>query len=116
MFALSLPRDELRRRIGQRLDQRFEAGMIEEVRRLRAQGVSDDRLARFGLEYKWILRHLLGEVDFAELRRGLYHAICRFAKRQETFLRYLEKEGVEVVPVKGVTEFLSLAGAWLERD
>lgn len=116
VFALYRPRAELRQRIGERLDQRLNAGMIEEVQRLREQGVSDDRLRRFGLEYKWILSHLLGEIDRTELRRGLFHAICQFAKRQETFLRYLEKQGISIEPVSEVTQFVALAKDWLSQD
>ncbi|MDT8445884.1 MAG: tRNA (adenosine(37)-N6)-dimethylallyltransferase MiaA [bacterium] len=116
IFALNPPRDQLRQQIGLRLDQRLAAGMVDEVVRLRALGVSDERLRRFGLEYRWILEHLLGHLDAAQMREKLYTAICQFAKRQVTFLRYLQKEGVTWEEVKQVTEFVEQAQQWLEQD
>lgn len=89
-------RDQLRERIRDRLQQRLEAGLVGEVRRLREQGISWERLDLMGLEYRYVGAHLQGETDRADMREALYHAICRFAKRQLTYFRGMERRGTPI--------------------
>lgn len=90
------PREVVRRRIEERLDQRFAAGMIDEVRRLHEAGISYEKLEFFGLEYREIARFLQGECDFEGLRRQLLDRIRQFAKRQDVFFRKMEREGLAI--------------------
>lgn len=88
---------ELRReRIYQRLNQRFSEGLIEEVAGLLAQGLSPETLIFYGMEYKFITEYLQEKLSFSELKEKLYIAIRQFAKRQMTFFRKMEKDGVEI--------------------
>ncbi len=87
----------LRRRIGERLRQRLDAGMIEEVEGLRAQGVSWEKLHFLGLEYRYIAEFLEGRIQTRdELYQELRTAICQFAKRQETWFRRMERNGLTI--------------------
>jgi tRNA dimethylallyltransferase len=91
------PRVELRDRIAARLRERLDAGMIDEVAGLHAQGYSWERLDLLGLEYRFIARYLRGEIEnrktlFAELNT----AIAQFAKRQETWFRRMERLGTQI--------------------
>lgn len=87
----------LRHRIGKRLQQRFDAGMIEEVEGLRAQGVPWEKLHFLGLEYRYIADYLQGRIATRdELYEGLWTAICQFAKRQETWFRRMERNGAVI--------------------
>jgi tRNA A37 N6-isopentenylltransferase MiaA len=62
--------------------------MIEEVARLRARGVSDVRLDKLGLEYRYITRYLRGELGTLDnLRMQLGIAIRQFAKDQLTWFK-----------------------------
>lgn len=90
------PRKELRDRIAKRLNARFDGGMIEEVERLHAIGVSWERLDYFGLEYRYIGQYLQGRMNRNEMHQKLFSAICKFAKRQETWFRRMEKNGVTI--------------------
>jgi tRNA dimethylallyltransferase len=94
-------RAELRKRIRRRLDNRFEAGLIEEVRRLLNSGIDRGRFDLFGLEYKHVARFLDGEVSLEQMRRELLTAIGRFAKRQETYFRGMARRGIAVHWVQG---------------
>ncbi len=87
-LGLTWPREILIERIEQRLQQRLAEGMIEEVARLRAQGISDLRLDKLGLEPRYIARYLRGELGtLDELRAQLGIAIRRFAKEQMTWFK-----------------------------
>ncbi|TDQ11974.1 tRNA (adenosine(37)-N6)-dimethylallyltransferase [Pedobacter metabolipauper] len=85
-----------RNRIAVRLEARFKAGMIEEVKTLLDRGISKDMLTFYGLEYKFIAAYLFGEMDLTELKEKLTIAICQYAKRQMTFFRKMEKDGVYI--------------------
>ena len=87
-LGLSWPRDILEQRIEKRLQDRLAGGMIEEVAGLRSRGVSDTRLEKLGLEYRYITRYLRGELatlDDLQLQLGI--AIRQFAKDQLTWFK-----------------------------
>jgi tRNA dimethylallyltransferase len=86
----------LRQRIAQRLHQRLADGLIDEVARLQRQGVSWQTLEFFGLEYRFVAQHLQGQLDFAELCQQLSQAIGQFAKRQDTWFRRMERQGLVI--------------------
>jgi len=96
VFGLKWPREVLRRRIGERLKQRLEQGMIAEVENLHAGGVTWEQLEFYGLEYRFIARYLQGELRRHDMVQQLATAIGQFAKRQETFFRRMEKHGTQI--------------------
>lgn len=85
-----------RAKILSRLDKRLASGLIEEVQTLLNQGISAEMLVFYGLEYKFVIAYLNNEIDFETLRERLGVAICQFAKRQMTFFRKMEKDGVQI--------------------
>ena len=98
IIGLTYPRDVLRKRIYGRLIERLEKeDMIKEVEQLHEKyKVSWKRLESFGLEYKFISKHLSGEVNYNDMFQKLNSAIHSFAKRQMTWFRRMEKNGFEI--------------------
>jgi tRNA dimethylallyltransferase len=96
IFGLQWPRPLLRTRIRARLQQRLEQGMVEEVERLHQQGTSWETLDFYGLEYRFIARYLQGELSYDNMVEQLGTAICKFAKRQETWFRRMGKRGTSI--------------------
>ncbi len=94
VFGISLDRQEVISRIERRLRTRLDEGMTDEVRRLMDEGVPPVRLMRFGLEYRHVTRYLLGQCTEEEMFRDLFTDIRRFAKRQMTWFRRMERNGV----------------------
>ena len=87
-LGLRWPLDVLDRRIGARLRARIDAGLVEEVERLLARGVPPEWLDGLGLEYRYTVRHLRGEIaPREEYVEQLARAIRRFARRQLTWFR-----------------------------
>jgi len=87
-LGLTWPREILAERIEKRLRQRLADGMIEEVKQLRSHGVSDLRLDKLGLEYRYIARYLRGELrSVSELCEQLGIAIRQFAKDLVTWFK-----------------------------
>lgn len=95
-LGISVDRDLRRARISQRLKQRLDEGMIDEVRRLLAEGIPANDLIYYGLEYKFLTLHATGELSYEEMYRQLEIAIHQFAKRQMTWFRGMEKRGTPI--------------------
>ena len=93
---MEYPRQVIRERITQRLHERLNNGMIEEVESLLQNGVTSERLNSLGLEYRFINRYLQGEIAKDEMTTQLNTAIHRFAKKQMTFFRNMEKNGIKI--------------------
>ncbi|MCL2412686.1 MAG: tRNA (adenosine(37)-N6)-dimethylallyltransferase MiaA [Bacteroidales bacterium] len=103
ILAIFPPRDVVRNRITQRLKARLNAGLIEEVQQLMKQGVTVERLFIYGLEYKFVTLYLLGKITKEELFEQLNIAIHQFAKRQMTWFRKMQREGVEMTIVESLS-------------
>lgn len=100
----SVRRDQIMRRLMHRLSD----GLIEEVQELLSKGVSRDMLNFYGLEYKFVGAYLNGELTKDSLKEKLGTAICQFAKRQQTFFRKMEKDGVQINWIPGADDFFSI--------
>jgi len=100
-IGINLERDEIRKRITGRLKLRLQGGMTEEVEKLLEEGVTPQRLEAFGLEYKFIGKYLAGELNRNDMFQKLNSAIHGFAKRQMTWFRKMEKEGIKINWING---------------
>ncbi|MET3113851.1 tRNA dimethylallyltransferase [Pedobacter sp. CG_S7] len=96
VIGLTSSVESRRNRIMERLEQRLKEGLVEEVQSLIANGVSKEILVFYGLEYKFVVAYLSGDIDYTKFRESLYTAICQYAKRQMTFFRKMEKDGVKI--------------------
>ncbi|MGB5849924.1 MAG: tRNA (adenosine(37)-N6)-dimethylallyltransferase MiaA [Ignavibacteriaceae bacterium] len=95
-IGIKLERNEIKRRITDRLKKRLDEGMIDEVKNLLDVGITHKKLSFFGLEYKFISQHLQGELNYNDMYQKLNIAIHSFAKRQMTWFRKMEREGVNI--------------------
>ncbi len=86
-IGLSLPREEVDRRIEQRYHQQLEAGFLAEVETLAAWGRPLSRTASQALGYKELLAHLNGQMPLDEAVALAVTRTRRFARRQERWFR-----------------------------
>ena len=107
-------RDVRNARIDRRLDARLEEGMVEEIRSLldgthpsqcsideagnlvSGAPIPAEDLIYYGLEYKFVTQHVIGELTLEEMRTQLATAIHQFAKRQMTWFRGMERKGITI--------------------
>ena len=102
IYGIAFERSVLRERIRRRLIARIDAGMIEETEQIHAQGYSWERLESLGLEYRFTAQYLQGKIESKEAYIDqLYRAIGQFAKRQETWFRRMERNGIEIEWIDG---------------
>ena len=88
-------REERVARIDARLSARLKEGLVEEVRGL-MESIPADDLIYYGLEYKFVTEYILGEHGYEEMEILLGNAIHQFAKRQMTWFRGMERDGVRI--------------------
>ncbi len=96
VLGLMIDRDLRRAKITRRLKARLQEGMIEEVKGLLEAGISADDLIYYGLEYKYVTLHVIGELSFEAMYTKLEIAIHQFAKRQMTWFRGMERRGIPI--------------------
>lgn len=96
IIGVDINREERRRKITQRLKQRLEEGMVDEIRQLLDRGISPENLIYYGLEYKFVTEYVIGKTSYEEMFRQLEIAIHQFAKRQMTWFRGMERRGFTI--------------------
>ena len=96
IIGVSIDRDLRRKKISERLRERLDAGMVEEVRGLLDRGIAPEDLIYYGLEYKYLTLYVTGQMTHAEMVHDLEIAIHQFAKRQMTWFRGMERRGLNI--------------------
>ena len=92
LFVLNPPRDLLYEKINSRTEQHFAAGLVDEVKQLRADGVKDDTNALGAHAYRRVCEYLRGERDLQSAIEKSKQDVRNYAKRQLTWFR--REEGV----------------------
>ncbi len=96
ILGIKFDRDSRRKRISSRLKQRMDSGMIEEVKALIDSGTDTETLIYYGLEYKFITLYLTNKLSYDEMFKSLETAIHQFSKRQMTWFRKMERDGIKI--------------------
>ena len=101
IIGIQFERQQTRDRITERLKDRMQNGMIEEVENLHQQGISWQTLEYYGLEYRMIAQYLQQQMDYDEMFQKLNIAIHQFSKKQATWLRRMQRNGHQIEWVDG---------------
>lgn len=96
VIGLDIDRELRRAKITRRLKQRLDEGMLDEIRQLLSRGLTPDDLLYYGLEYKYLTLHVIGQLSYDEMFQQLETAIHQFAKRQMTWFRGMERRGIHI--------------------
>ncbi len=87
-IGIDWPIEKLSEKIKNRLDDRFQAGMIEEIEMLQEKYQIDlEKIQSFGLAYYWIPEFIKKNISEQELREKVYSAERNYAKRQKTWFK-----------------------------
>lgn len=96
IVGININRDERRRRITKRLEDRLAKGMVQEVKELITSGIPPEKMIYYGLEYKYITHFLNGTLQYDEMFTRLNTAIHQFSKRQMTWFRRMDRMGPKI--------------------
>lgn len=86
-IGLRLPRDVRASLIARRVDAMLRDGLVDEVRRLLAEGVPPDAPSFRALGYRDVVQHVEGRLSLGEVRERMILATVQYAKRQDTWFR-----------------------------
>jgi len=87
VVRLDLPKDEMDRRIDERVAGMVERGLVEEVRGLLDRGYTTADPGMTGTGYREIARYLEGEITLDEAMEDIRRSTRRYARRQLTWHR-----------------------------
>jgi tRNA dimethylallyltransferase len=102
LTGIVFDRDKRRKMISERLIQRLNSGMVDEVKSLIDMGIKTETLIYYGLEYKFITLFLTDKISYKDMVRDLEIAIHQFAKRQMTWFRGMERRGIKIHWIDGM--------------
>ena len=80
--GVRIDRELLEQRIEQRVAEMFDAGLVDEVRRLLDEGLAEGRTASRAIGYQQVIAHLAGDLTLEEARDRTVIATRQFARRQ----------------------------------
>jgi tRNA dimethylallyltransferase len=95
-MGIEYERSVIKHKITQRLHDRLNNGMIQEVETLIQNGITHQKLESLGLEYRYISLYLQKRISKEQMIEKLNIAIHQFSKRQMTFFRNIEKNGTKI--------------------
>ena len=87
LIGLNRDREELYRRIEERVDELMKAGLVKEIESLLEKGLTENSISMKGIGYKEIIAYLHGEYDLSEAVRLVKQNTRHYAKRQLTWLK-----------------------------
>ena len=111
-FALQIPPQDTAARVARRVDQQFEAGLLDEIRGLLASGVPETALPFTGLVYRQALEYLHGVRGEAETRDLIVRENRKYSRRQliwfrkEPNLRWIHAAGERASTQDAVADLL----------
>ena len=86
-IGLDIDRTTLDPRIARRVQEMFDAGLVDEVRRLLDAGLAGGRTARTAIGYREVTAYLVGETTLDEAVEATTAATRRFSRRQDSWFR-----------------------------
>lgn len=110
-IGLTLPQHVLDEKIAARVHARMKLGMLDEARRLHAEGLSRERMHELGLEYAFLADVLQGTMKEADMIPLLISAIRQYSKRQMTwFKKNTEVHWLNPTELSSIEKALLLCG------
>ena len=113
IMCIEWERETLYDRINRRVDMMFDAGLIDEVKRLREMGFTRELNSMQGIGYKEVLDYLDGAASLDETKEIIKQSSRRYAKRQMTWfrrdnrVRYVSADNAAVEAKRIVDDFLN---------
>jgi tRNA dimethylallyltransferase len=92
VVGISLPRDELYKKIDQRIEEMFRRGFISEVEALLEKGYSENLPTMSAIGYREVIWHLRGRMTLDEVKTLMKRKTRDFVRRQANWFRRVDDE------------------------
>lgn len=116
LIGLTRDRDQLYDRINRRVELLVEQGLLEEVKKLLAMGLTESDISMKGIGYKEIIAYYKGQYDLEEAIDLVKKNTRHYAKRQLTwFKRYKDMKWFNISEYDSDTDCLEEIFKWLEK-
>lgn len=116
LIGLTRDRDQLYDRINRRVDLLVEQGLLDEVKKLLAMGLTESDISMKGIGYKEIIAYYHGQYDLEEAIDLVKKNTRHYAKRQLTwFKRYKDMKWFNISEYDSDADCLEEIFRWLEK-
>jgi len=116
-IGLWLPREEIFRRVDERIEAMFTQGFVEEVRGLVAAGYSPDMPGMASIGYREVCAHLRGEMTLEEVKARMRQLTHQFVRRQANWfkqddpaIQWFDVRQPAIIPV--ILDTIQTTGHW----
>ena len=112
MIGIKTSDHKLKEKIEERVGEALKKGLIDEIKLLRNNRISDERINEFGLEYRVGLEFLNNEISDTDMKEKIIGELWKYVKRQRTWFKknkdilWFEVENIEEIE-KEVSNFLN---------
>lgn len=112
IIGVDVEKEQLRKNFEKRIRQWLKIGLVEETKKLQAEGITPNRFQEFGFEYKLTLDLIENKITESELIEKFIQKNWQYAKRQKTWLKrdnevaWFKPEEKSLI-LKRVKEFLA---------
>ncbi len=107
-IAVKREREELYRRIEERVEEMFRRGIIKEVRKLLSSGCSEECPPFSAIGYKEVLSFVKGKISLEEVKRLMKKNTKEYARKQLMWLRH--ENNIVWVPPDDIKTIVKLIG------
>ncbi len=111
-LGIAQSKENLKKRIAKRLDAMIRQGLLAEVQKLKAQGLSWKRINELGFEYKYAAAHVRKEISKREMISKIEKATRDFVRRQMSWF----KKDPRIHWIKNLKEAKLLVRRFLSRQ
>ena len=112
MIGIKTSDHKLKEKIEERVGEALKKGLIDEIKLLRNNRISDERINEFGLEYRVGLEFLNNEISDTDMKEKIIGELWKYVKRQRTWFKknkdilWFEAENIKEIE-KEVNNFLN---------
>ena len=112
MIGIKTSDHKLKEKIEERVGEALKKGLIDEIKLLRNNRISDERINEFGLEYRVGLEFLNNEISDTDMKEKIIGELWKYVKRQRTWFKknkdilWFETENIKEIE-KEVNNFLN---------
>lgn len=87
VIGLTIDRDQLFKRVDNRIEEMFTRGLVDEVKILMTKGYGSDLPSMSAIGYREVIRHLKGEIDLEEAKVLMRKGTRKFIRRQANWFK-----------------------------
>lgn len=115
VFGIDIPREILYKKINKRVEQMMNIGLLREVKKVYRKYKNNNYPSLSGIGYKELIMYLNKKIDLLEAVELIKRNTRNYAKRQKTWFRRMEKQGIKIHWNKSLPQTIKLINEFIKK-